>query len=127
MIKNKKGSILYISSSSALDGNAGRSAYSSAKSALITQSKVLSRELGVHNIRVNTIQPGAIATEMSKINWDDLENHDIISSREKIQPLHLMGHPYDVGYAALYFASDESKFVTGSSLLVDGGMSASIA
>ena len=62
-----------------------------------------------------------------KINWDDLENHDIISSRKDIQPLHLMGHPYDVGYAALYFASDESKFVTGSSLLVDGGMSASIA
>ena len=78
-------------------------------------------------MRVNTIQPGAIATEMSKINWDDLENHDIISSRKDIQPLHLMGHPYDVGYAALYFASDESKFVTGSSLLVDGGMSASIA
>ena len=53
MIKNKKGSIVYISSSSALDGNEGRSAYSSAKAAMIAHAKVLSRELGVHNIRVN--------------------------------------------------------------------------
>ena len=68
MIKNKKGNILYISSSSALDGNEGRSAYSSAKSALITQSKVLSRELGPYNIRVNAIAPGLTATDMMKKN-----------------------------------------------------------
>ena len=55
MIKNKKGSIIYISSSSALDGNSGRSAYSSSKSALLTQAKTLSNELGVYNIRVNII------------------------------------------------------------------------
>ena len=64
MIKKKGGSILYVSSSSALDGNEGRSAYSAAKSALISQSKVLSRELGVHNIRVNTIAPGLTDTDM---------------------------------------------------------------
>ena len=68
MIKNKKGSIVYISSSSALDGNEGRSAYASAKAAMIAQAKVLSRELGVHNIRVNSIAPGLTNTDMMKKN-----------------------------------------------------------
>ena len=68
MVKNKKGNIIYISSSSALDGNEGRSAYSSAKSAMITQSKVLSRELGPYNIRVNTIAPGLTDTDMMRKN-----------------------------------------------------------
>ena len=75
------------------------------------------------NIRVNSIQPSAIATEMSGIPWDDLENSTVISSRKELQPLHRMGHPYDVAYAALFFASDESAFVTGATLLVDGGAS----
>ncbi len=68
MIKNKAGSILYISSSSALDGNEGRSAYSSAKAAIIAQAKVLSREVGIYNIRVNTIAPGLTDTDMMKKN-----------------------------------------------------------
>ena len=78
-----------------------------------------------HNIRVNSIQPGAIATEMSNVSWDDLETESVIEHRRKFQPLDKMGHPIDVAYAALYFASDESAFVTGASLLVDGGSSAS--
>ena len=64
---------------------------------------------------------------MSGINWNDLTNESVIKRRSDIQPLQKMGHPYDVGYAALYFASDESEFVTGSTLLVDGGMSAAYA
>ena len=68
MIKNKGGSIVYISSSSAVDGNEGRSAYASAKAAIIAQAKVLSRELGVHNIRVNSIAPGLTNTDMMKKN-----------------------------------------------------------
>ena len=68
MIKKKTGSILYISSSSALDGNEGRSAYSSAKAAMITQAKVLSREVGMYNIRVNAIAPGLTNTDMMKKN-----------------------------------------------------------
>ena len=75
------------------------------------------------NIRVNSIQPGAIATEMSGIPWDDLENSTVINSRKELQPLYRMGHPYDVAYAALFFASEESAFVTGATLLVDGGAS----
>ena len=58
MVLNKKGSIIYISSTSALDGNIGRNAYSSSKAAIISQAKTLSRELGKLQIRVNVIAPG---------------------------------------------------------------------
>ena len=88
---------------------------------MITKKSALS--YAKFNIRVNSIQPGAIATEMSGIPWDDLENSTVISSRKELQPLHRMGHPYDVTYAALFFTSDESAFVTGATLLVDGGAS----
>ncbi len=76
------------------------------------------------NIRVNAVNPGPIATEMVDITWDMLSNPDIISERKTKQPLRRMGHPMDVAYAALYFASDESAFVTGANLLIDGGQSA---
>jgi len=128
MIKEGGGSI--INNSSVLDSAAAHTssaAYHMSKGGMAMLTKKACIAYAKYNIRVNTIQPGAIATEMSKIKWENLDNKDIIETRESIQPLQLMGHPYDVGYAALYFASDESKFVTGSSLLVDGGMSASIA
>ena len=64
MIKNKKGSIINISSSSAFEYNIGRSAYSSSKSAIIALSNVLSREVGRYNIRVNTVSPGLTNTKM---------------------------------------------------------------
>ena len=79
MIKNNKGSIVYISSSSALDGNEGRSAYSSAKAAIIAQAKVLSRELGKYNIRVNSIAPGLTNTEMMRKNHQKEIVNEIIS------------------------------------------------
>ena len=118
MIKNKKGSILYISSSSALDGNAGRSAYSSAKSALITQSKVLSRELGVHNIRVNTIAPGLTDTDMMKKNTPAEVIKDVVSNVS----LKRIAKPEEVANTALFLSSDLSSYITGQVIRVDGGM-----
>ena len=61
---------------------------------------------------------------MAGVDWDYLEDTELINNKKKLQPLERMGHPMDVAYAALYFASDESNFVTGSSLFVDGGKSA---
>ena len=87
-------------------------------------SKKTAIEYGRYNIRANTIQPGAIATEMSGITWEELDDSDVINRRKKMQPLKRMGHPMDVAYAALYLASDEAAFVTGASILVDGGTSA---
>ena len=118
MVKNKKGSILYISSSSALDGNEGRSAYSSAKSALITQSKVLSRELGVHNIRVNTIAPGLTDTDMMKENTTQETIKDVLS-RVSLRRIASTG---EIANTALFLSSDLSSYITGQVIRVDGGM-----
>ena len=118
MVKNKKGSILYISSSSALDGNEGRSAYSSAKSALITQSKVLSRELGVHNIRVNTIAPGLTDTDMMKKNTTQETIKDVISRVS----LRIVASPEEIANTTLFLASDLASYITGQVIRVDGGM-----
>ena len=118
MVKNKKGSILYISSSSALDGNEGRSAYSSAKSALITQSKVLSRELGVHNIRVNTIAPGLTDTDMMKKNTTQETIKDVLSTVS----LRRIARTEEIANTALFLSSDLSSYITGQVIRVDGGM-----
>ena len=118
MIKNKKGSILYISSSSALDGNEGRSAYSSAKSALIAQSKVLSRELGVHNIRVNTIAPGLTDTDMMKENTTQETIKDVLSRVS----LRRIASTEEIANTALFLSSDLSSYITGQVIRVDGGM-----
>ena len=118
MVKNKKGSILYISSSSALDGNEGRSAYSSAKSALIAQSKVLSRELGVHNIRVNTIAPGLTDTDMMKKNTTQETIKDVLSRVS----LRRIASTEEIANTALFLSSDLSSYITGQIIRVDGGM-----
>ena len=118
MIKNKEGSIVYISSSSALDGNEGRSAYASAKAAMITQAKVLSRELGVHNIRVNSIAPGLTNTDMMK------ENHreEIVSEIVSRISLRRIANPEEIANVVLLLSSDLTSYITGQVVRVDGGM-----
>ena len=118
MIKNKKGSIVYISSSSALDGNEGRSAYSSAKAAIIAQAKVLSRELGVHNIRVNSIAPGLTNTDMMK------ENHreEIVSEMVSRISLRRIANPEEIANVVLLLSSDLTSYITGQVIRADGGM-----
>ena len=126
MIENGGGSI--INNSSVLDSQAmkgGSTAYHISKGGVAMLTKKAALDYADFNIRVNSIQPGAIATEISGIPWDDLSDKSIIEKRKKLQPLKRMGHPFDIAYAALYFASDESAFVTGATLLVDGGTSAS--
>jgi len=118
MIKNKKGSIVYIASSSALDGNEGRSAYSSAKAAVITQAKVLSRELGSHNIRVNSISPGLTNTDMMQ------ENHkkEIIDEVISRTSLRRIADPKEIANVTLLLSSDLTSYITGQNIRVDGGM-----
>tara|TARA_B100001123_G_C15339042_1_gene1034004 strand:+ start:372 stop:1115 length:744 start_codon:yes stop_codon:yes gene_type:complete len=118
MIKNKSGSIVYISSSSALDGNEGRSAYSSTKSAIIAQAKVLSRELGVHNIRVNTIAPGLTNTDMMKDNTPV----ELIKEFKSRISLKRIANPEEIANVTLLLSSDLSSYITGQVIRVDGGM-----
>ncbi|MDA0771250.1 MAG: hypothetical protein BZY79_03185 [SAR202 cluster bacterium Casp-Chloro-G4] len=124
----KAGGGSIINNSSVLDSQAddnSAASYHASKGGLTALTLKCAVVYAEDNIRANCIQPGAIATEMSRITWDNLDDPDLIERRSKAQPLKRMGHPMDVAYAALYFASDESAFVTGATLLVDGGQSAS--
>ena len=118
MIKKKSGSILYISSSSALDGNEGRSAYSSAKAAMIAQAKVLSREVGVYNIRVNAIAPGLTNTDMMRKNTPE----EILNEVTTRISLKRIANPEEIANVALLLSSDLSSYITGQVIRVDGGM-----
>ena len=118
MIKNKKGNIINISSSSAIDGDQGRSAYAASKAALITQSKVLSRELGKYNIRVNIVAPGLTETEMMTQN----HSKDLIDETIKKISLNRTGKPAEIANVVLFLSCNLSSYITGQVLRVDGGM-----
>lgn len=117
MIRQKSGSIINISSCAGLDGNAGVLQYVSSKSALIGATKRLAIELGSYNIRVNCIAPGLTNTKMSRLMTPDLEeqllSHQIFKRKAE---------PAEIADSVLFFASDLSRFVTGQTLRVDGGM-----
>ncbi len=102
MIKKKAGSILYISSSSALDGNEGRSAYSSAKAAMIAQAKVLSREVGMYNIRVNAVAPGLTDTDMMRQSTPK----EIINEVIPRISLKRIANPEEIANVAVLLSSD---------------------
>lgn len=114
--KGVSGSIINISSTSALDGNEGRSAYGTAKAALACFSRVLSRELGEQQIRVNSIAPGI--TDTSLISLREEQIAEIVSNTA----LRKMGKPQDVANGVLFLASDLSSFITGQVLRIDGGL-----
>lgn len=118
MLKKENGSIIYISSSASLDGNEGRSSYASSKAALNAQAKVLSRELGDKNIRVNVIAPGLTDTEMMEKNTPK----NIIKENISRISLKRIGKPKEIANTALFLASDLSSYITGQIIRVDGGV-----
>lgn len=118
LTKNKKGSIVYIASTSAIDGNIGRNAYSSSKAAIISQAKTLSKELGKMQIRVNVIAPGLTKTDMMEKNTPENVLKEVISNSS----LNRIGETKDIANTALFLASDLSNFITGQTIRVDGGM-----
>ena len=118
MIKNKKGSIIYIASTSALDGNEGRSAYSASKAAIVSQAKSLSRELGIYNIRVNSISPGLTNTDMMNNNHQKKIIEDVVSRTS----LKRVADPKEIANTVLMLSSDLSSFITGQNIRIDGGM-----
>jgi 3-oxoacyl-[acyl-carrier protein] reductase len=118
MIRNKRGSIVNISSSAAIEGNEGRTAYASSKAALITASKVLARELAVHNIRVNAVAPGLTQTDMMV---ESTAPDALANTLERIC-MKRTGRPEEIANAVVFLASDLSSYMTGQVLRVDGGM-----
>lgn len=118
MIKNKKGSITYVSSTSGIDGNEGRGAYSDSKAAIISKAKVLSKELGRFNIRVNSIAPGLTNTSMMN---DNTSNDKIKSTIENLS-IKRFADPNEIANTILFLSSDLSSYITGQTIRVDGGM-----
>ena len=122
MKKNKFGSIVHISSIDALSGDdKPQDAYGSSKAALLRLSKSISIQYASKNIRSNSILPGPIETPMQK-RWK--QNPDSKKNLSKIIPLQRVGKPIDIANSAIFLLSDESSFITGTELIVDGGLTA---
>jgi cyclopentanol dehydrogenase len=115
------GSIINVSSSWALAARAGFAAYCASKGAVRLFSKALAAELAVHNIRVNSLHPGTIETNLTKPVLTSPEAIDFILGP---QPIRRPGTPLEVSQAVLFLASDESSYVTGTEMVVDGGYNA---
>lgn len=118
MLKKDCGSIIFISSTSALDADAGRGAYVATKSSIDSIAKVLSKEVGGKNIRVNVIAPGLIDTDMLKNNT----KQSIIENRLLNTCLNRLGDTDEIAKVALFLSSDLSSYITGQTIRVDGGM-----
>lgn len=130
MIARGGGSIINVSSVAGTRGvepvgNAGASAHAAAKAGVLGLTHQLATEGGPHWIRVNVISPGAILSEGLQTL---LEGHDANLSRQMkgMSMLSRLGRPIDVGYLALFLASDESLFITGANIAIDGGATARV-
>ncbi|MBR0487649.1 MAG: 3-oxoacyl-[Treponema sp.] len=117
MIRRKSGSIINMSSIVGLHGQGGQVNYAASKGGLIAYSKALSKEVGSRGVRVNCIAPGFIETDMTAVLKPELQQAMIDSV-----PLKRAGTTEDVAGAALFLASDLSKYITGQVIGVDGGL-----
>jgi 3-oxoacyl-[acyl-carrier protein] reductase len=117
MLKAKSGRIINMSSVAGRMGNAGQANYASAKAGLIGLTKTVARELASRGITANAIAPGLIETELTA-DLPDAARQFVLDST----PLGYIGSAEDVAAAAVYFASDEARYVTGQVLGIDGGM-----
>ena len=117
MVKGGGGSIINTSSVVGIYGNIGQTNYAASKAGLIGMTKVWAKELGRYGIRVNAVAPGFIKTPMTEKLPEKVVN--IVLDRT---PLRRMGEPIEVAYVYLFLASDESSFITGQVIGVDGGL-----
>ncbi len=117
MMKQRYGRIINMASVIGLIGNAGQANYAASKAGIIALTKSVAKELGSRNVLCNAIAPGFIETEMTHVLSDEVKKTVL-----KSIPVGFFGKPLDVAKAALYLASEESSFVTGQVITVDGGM-----
>ncbi|GAG86467.1 unnamed protein product, partial [marine sediment metagenome] len=120
MVERRKGSIINVASTAGFRvGPTNSTIYSTAKAGVIMLARGLARELGSYNVRVNTIAPGTVRTKMTERTWSDPER---LKQEEARMPLGRLGEPSDIGSVAVFLASDASRHITGSTIVVDGGL-----
>lgn len=117
MSKNKKGNIIFISSTSGLNGDYGRFAYSSSKAAILSLTKTLSKELSNYHIRVNAISPGLTETDLMQSNT----KQDIIKSEIEKISLKRIANTNEIADVITFLASEKSSYINGQNIIVDGG------
>jgi len=117
MMKERKGSIIHMGSIVGLTGNAGQAAYCAAKAGIIGLTKSMAKELASRNIRVNAIAPGFIETDMTHALTED-QKKAIFDSI----PLGRIGTADEIAQAVVFLASSQSSYITGQTIVVDGGM-----
>jgi len=117
LIKQRQGKIVNIASIIGIMGNAGQANYAASKAGIIALTKTAAREMGSRNINVNAIAPGFIQTAMTDKLPDELKQKMLSNI-----PLGKLGSPKDVANACLFLASNEADYITGQTIVVDGGM-----
>ena len=118
MMKRRYGRIINISSVIGLGGNAGQSNYAASKAGIIAMSKSIAKEVAARGITINCVAPGYINTPMTEVLSDEIKNSIIAHI-----PAKRIGMPEDVASAVLFLSSNESSYITGHTLSVNGGMS----
>ena len=119
MAERKDGVVIVLSSIAGLKGNAKIGVYGISKAAEAQLVRNLAVEWGKHNIRVNAIAPGLIKTDFARALWEDEGRRSRV---ETLTPLGRIGVPRDVGGLAAFLASPAGSFVTGQTIVVDGGL-----
>ena len=119
MVEQKKGNIINISTQFAFRAAmVEMGAYGVAKAGVVMMTRFLARELSEHGIRVNGIAPGLTRTDFSRKTWS---NTELLKTIEASLPLGRMGEAEDMADAALFLVSDASRYITGETILMDGG------
>ncbi len=124
MLEQESGSIVNLASVEGLEGLAGALPYNASKGGVVLMTKTMALDYGTQGIRVNCLCPGLIDTPLTQILRDTPALEDVRDQMRKFHAMERFGRPEEVAAAALFLASDDASFVTGSSLVVDGGWTA---